>query len=329
MHYNLRSSTFADQLAACNQAGHCFVTNDVGVPFAATISLRLLNVASGVSANVRNISVDLPAGAGVVEWFCAAGDNSGTSSAMYSYYPCQTPVVNSEIKVVTSATTMTLAECQSVCDNSSTCTGFLKHVPTDYYPFAKEPAGCSWFHQTNSASNFSVFRLENSEPTDWWQKPSVAAFPGPSAPATCAVPKQKACTTWSSMSKWRAIGCDKAGTNCVVELVVTNRETASVASTNVQPFVPPKSMQLPLPNVTVEVGAQSVLTNEVELTVRATGTALYVVLTTLAEGRFSENAFLLENQKQLSFVSWSPLSDDIVALLKSSVRVEHLAEHVD
>ena len=67
MHYNLRSSTFADQLAACNQAGHCFVTNDVGVPFAATISLRLLNVASGVSANVRNISVDLPAGAGVVE----------------------------------------------------------------------------------------------------------------------------------------------------------------------------------------------------------------------------------------------------------------------
>eukprot|EP01043_Picozoa_sp_COSAG02_P067660 COSAG02_NODE_10953_length_1825_cov_1.475666_2_plen_395_part_00 len=331
-HHILRSSTFADQLAACNQAGHCFVTNDVGVPFSATVSLRLLNVVSGESEVVQNVSVDLPAGAGVVEWFCGGGYTSTTNQGTYTYYPCQTPLESPEITVVTSPASTTLAECQSTCDNSSTCVGFLKHVQTDYYPFAKQPPGCSWFHQNRG--NISAFRLANSEPTDWWQKPSIAAFPGPSAPTTCAVPKQKACTSWSLMSQWNNVKCDKAGSNCVAELVVTNRETASTVSTNVQLFVPPKLMQLPLHTVSVEVGAQSVPTNEVELTVCATGpgTSLYVVLTTLAEGRFSENAFLLEggsmNQKRVSFLSWKPLGDEIVSLLKSSLRVEHLAEYV-
>ena len=53
-------------------------------------------------------------------------------------------------------------------------------------------------------------------------------------------------------------------------------------------------------------------------------------LTTAAEGRFSENAFLLEGgqPKSLSFVSWRPLTNTVVRLLKSSIRVEHLAEYV-
>jgi hypothetical protein len=53
-----------------------------------------------------------------------------------------------------------------------------------------------------------------------------------------------------------------------------------------------------------------------------------VVLTTAAQGRFSTNAFLLENVSNVSFHSWVPLTDSVVALLTSSLRVEHMAEHM-
>ena len=58
-----------------------------------------------------------------------------------------------------------------------------------------------------------------------------------------------------------------------------------------------------------------------------TAAALYVVLTTQAAGRFSDNVLLLEAgaPRSLSFLAWGALDYD---LLKSSVRVEHLAENV-
>ena len=52
LHYQLRSSIFADQLATCNTGGACFVTNSAPFAFKGKVSVRLLNVASGESAQL-------------------------------------------------------------------------------------------------------------------------------------------------------------------------------------------------------------------------------------------------------------------------------------
>ena len=60
----------------------------------------------------------------------------------------------------------------------------------------------------------------------------------------------------------------------------------------------------------------------IELTTNAT--ALFVVLTTQANGRFEDNVVTLEAgvPRSLAFVPWGPLD---VELLQTTLRVEHLA----
>ena len=83
-------------------------------------------------------------------------------------------------------------------------------------------------------------------------------------------------------------------------------------------------MRLPNATISFEVGAGGAIT------LSTTATALYVVLTTTAAGRFSDNAFLLEagTPRVIEFVSWKASSGLVDAaeldLLKRSLRVEHL-----
>jgi len=127
------------------------------------------------------------------------------------------------------------------------------------------------------------------------------------------------------------IGCDANGTNCVLQITVTNSSKA-VQSTNVLPFVPPKAMRLPVAVVTATVGASvSVVvdgeTEEAEITLTTSATAMFVMLTTKESGRFSDNAFLLEAGavRKVSFVAWGVLD---IAALKASLRVEHLQQNL-
>ena len=86
-------------------------------------------------------------------------------------------------------------------------------------------------------------------------------------------------------------------------------------------------MRLPAANVSVTFGQQA--GNRVPISLRSTGTALFVVLTTEVAGRFSDNALLLEGATAaaptLFFEAWTQLGGDDVELLKKSLRVEHLA----
>jgi hypothetical protein len=329
----LRASSYADQLAACNQAGECFITNDAAPEFAGEVSLRLLNVQTGASTFVqKRRAVTLKAGAGVVEWFCAApvSSTAPVADSSYEYYPCQTPVAG-EFEKRASAAGMTQLQCQAACDANSTCAGFTRAMAS----FIKSN-GCTFFSGSNNNTSFSSFRLGNTgEGADWWQRPSVPAFlDAPSVIPTCKVPEKMQCVGWADIPQWKLIGCLSEGENCVAQLLVTKSgQTATTVSHNVQAFVPPKRMQLSPANVTVEVLRSTVdaNVNEVQLSVRTAaggaGVALYVVLTTMAAGRFSENAFLLAGgAKNVSFLSWVPLTDSAVERLKSSLRVEHLAE---
>lgn len=169
LHYLLRATTYRDQLGACNHAGECFIANDSPRQFLGAVSLRLINVQSGVSATMQiGRRVDLRPGAGTVEWFCAASNASSlvTSAGSYHYYPCQRPVAG-VFTVVGSAPAMTHTQCQAACTTNSSCAGFTRPSPG---------VGCHFF--VNQAGAFSSFRLGNNATVDWWQKTSVATFPG-------------------------------------------------------------------------------------------------------------------------------------------------------
>lgn len=361
MQYMLRTSTYANQLAACNQAGECFVTNDGPNEFVGAVQLRLLNVQTGVSVPVREgaMPVSVPAGAGAIDWFCAAPPlvagpppmtalifSEGNPSGDYVYYPCQVPLDDGRFNIVRNLT-MTLDQCQTECDASTTCAGFSR-VSSGGLPMG---AGCSLYFSQDDAQK-AWLRTVPGGGAGWWQKPNVPAFPvfGPPVFPTCVVPTPMQCPKWAAIPQWEDAGCLSGGENCVIELVVTSaggkNKTALprsegppppsvvVVSRNIQPFVPPKRMQLSSwtpPTVTVAVG-RVFGDNQIQLLVHSPGVAaaLYVVLTTVAEGRFSDNAFLLEGsvKKEMWFVSWKPVTDSVVDLLRSSLRVEHLAEHL-
>ena len=116
-------------------------------------------------------------------------------------------------------------------------------------------------------------------------------------------------------------------TNCVLDISVKNNSGTQV-SHNVNPFVAPKHMAKSLPKAVVSFTVET----SGAITLTTTATALYVVLTTAATGRFSDNAFLLEasEPKVIEFVSWTPGGMDAtqLAVLKSSLRVEHLQENL-
>ena len=52
--------------------------------------------------------------------------------------------------------------------------------------------------------------------------------------------------------------------------------------------------------------------------------ALWAVLTTAAQGRFSDNAFLLRGSRTIEFIPFMPGQEKT---LKATLRVEHVAQH--
>ena len=172
-------------------------------------------------------------------------------------------------------------------------------------------------------------RLQNYAGADWFQKPGTPAIPAPPPPTPCLPPPaEPACTGWSHTAAWKKVGCTTGGSNCVVSIEVTN-SSGGRASINVLPFQPPRNMELAHASVTATVGKPT-KDGLVSISVTSSATAMFVVLTTKAEGRFSDNAFLLEHgaAREILFYPWKELDEAMLSLLRSSLRVEHLAENV-
>ena len=108
----------------------------------------------------------------------------------------------------------------------------------------------------------------------------------------------------------------------MVSIEVTN-STGGRAMINILPFQPPRAMTLPKATVTATV-EKAGSNGLIPITVSATATAMFVVLTTAAEGRFSDNAFLLEagKDREIMFIPWKEMNGQL------KVRVEHLADNL-
>jgi hypothetical protein len=92
------------------------------------------------------------------------------------------------------------------------------------------------------------------------------------------------------------------------------------------PLTSPKNMKLAAATVTFAVASAAGIDGTIAVTVSANYFALYVTLTTLAQGRFSDNAFCMPpGNITLSFL---PFDGFELAELRSSLRIEHAAMYV-
>lgn len=119
-------------------------------------------------------------------------------------------------------------------------------------------------------------------------------------------------------------------TSCMLILDAIELD-GSIATHNLVALAPPKSLALPNATVTAIV-ADKDNTAVVHVEV-AGGVALYVVLTTELQGRFSDNAFEVRPGAPVvvKFVPFGALSTEsgpqLASALSSKLRVEHLAQH--
>ncbi len=162
--------------------------------------------------------------------------------------------------------------------------------------------------------------------------PSGSLAAGPTFPV--ALPRGAAATAWSCADgvggSWQCtpwgellprVGCAPDGSDCVLLLRVTDSATGGVLAENFELLAPVWKLALPPSTVTAAVGAP-LADGSVPITLTASATALFVHLTTLAQGRFSDNSLLLTpGVSSLTFLPWGPLD---LGLLKDSLRVEHV-----
>jgi len=103
------------------------------------------------------------------------------------------------------------------------------------------------------------------------------------------------------------------------------RDDGTVESSHAIPFAPPKNMSLPKATVTFAVASAPNADGSVDITVKADAFALYVTLTTLAQGYFSDNAYAMTAGTKV--VQFIPVQGFKMADL-GSLRVEHAATYM-
>jgi len=129
----------------------------------------------------------------------------------------------------------------------------------------------------------------------------------------CAKNGTDKCASWSDI--YVSAGCKGPG-DCILTTSVLSSKGVNVA-TNFVPLSTPQLMVLPVPTISFKVDPSSGM-----ITLTTDKFALFVTLTTTAQGRFSENSFLMyPGTMDVEFV-W--FAEKNIPELQSSLRVEHV-----
>jgi len=121
------------------------------------------------------------------------------------------------------------------------------------------------------------------------------------------------------------LGKQVDGTTEMLHAVVKD-STGKVLNSNFIPMVEPKNMKLPKAAVSFKVATAANPDGSVDITVTTDKVAVYVTLTTLAQGRFSDNAFVMTPGAQK--IQFLPIKGFVMSELTSSLRVEHTAAYM-
>ena len=296
------------------------------------VSLQLHNIMTGKRAVLSNGTLSLHAGAGVTQWFCASATNRSTLGADTAVFrtvagvdPTQPylrhvdvlPSNRADFYTALGSKVNATEACEVACSRNESCVGFSEDN--------KSERRCWMYGAVRSLARVpgdSFYQKPGTPPLPIGPPSPPAPTPPPSDPTK---PPQLSCGAWDSSGPWKLLNCSKS--QCLLSIDVSD-VAGSVRSHNTILFAPPRGLRLPAANVSATVGEATPGTGHVPITLRSTATALYVVLTTAAAGRFSDNAFVLHSgePRTVNFVAWSALGVVETALLHSSLRVEHLAE---
>ena len=101
-------------------------------------------------------------------------------------------------------------------------------------------------------------------------------------------------------------------------------EAGALVSEHMVLLVTPQHIRVPVATLSIRVADKPSADGTIDIAVSSNKVALWVTLTTLAQGRFSDNAFFLPaTTRTVQFVPFSPSSTlDDLATLTSSLRVE-------
>ena len=135
------------------------------------------------------------------------------------------------------------------------------------------------------------------------------------------------CTTFEELFK-TVPACSKGAKSCMLNVTVTSDADGGVVSSNMLPLALPGELMLPAADVTTAVKTAAAGAKSVDIELTSSATAVYVWLSTLEHGRFSDNAFVLlpgvsRTVQFLSFLDAGTSSE----VLTKSLRVEHLQMH--
>ncbi|EDQ89184.1 uncharacterized protein MONBRDRAFT_8157 [Monosiga brevicollis MX1] len=130
--------------------------------------------------------------------------------------------------------------------------------------------------------------------------------------------------TGAGITKWFNVDLSNFnGTKALLRATVQSG-AGQIVSDNIIPFVTPANMQVPAANITVTVSDSTHSDGTVDVVLSSQKPAAYVVLTTTAQGRFSDNAFFLTpGSHVVQFVPFAGFDHDE---LRRTIRVEHLAQ---
>lgn len=168
--------------------------------------------------------------------------------------------------------------------------------------------------------------INNDSPLPFSGSVKITAIDFKSGKETELVTKQVSMPAGVGQTEYFTLSTAVSGNSTMLHAVVTDTSGA-VVNNNYIPFTAPKNMALPKANVKLTVAQSANPDGTVDITVTSDAVAVYVTLTTLAQGRFDTNAFVMApGTKVVKFIP-------IVGMFKmdeltSSLRVEHAASYM-
>ena len=333
-HHALEMGLFRDVIAACGSEGRCYARNDN--PFGgidATLTTTAVRLSDGTPVAVLSTSaISLPAGGGAMQWACMGNATKSPLGLHASGAPPPPP------PPVAPTCTMNLTASVDV-DGPVLCPAYPGGTKTAtlgdccLLSQAQPNASCpSFVYITSSQECYLLVRFSGEHASDSDHTTGhIGPFPPPPPPPP--PPPGPFCD--SPGSALANVGCAGNGSDCAVVVALDDAATGQPLSRSVFFNALPRALQFAADAaVSASVGAIAPDGESVPVTLTVSGgAALWVVLTTLAQGRFEENAWpmLPPGQTQTRFVPILPASRGgppiDAALLAASLRVDHLAMH--
>lgn len=172
--------------------------------------------------------------------------------------------------------------------------------------------------------------VKNDMPVPFHGTVTITSYAFASGKATVLATKPVSLPAGPGVTEWFDVTLPADPTAAIITAVVSQKSEASseteILSDNLIPLTAPAKMALSKANVKFSVGAAANVDGTVDITVTTDKVAVYVTLTTLANGRFSDNAFLLLPSQPV-VVQFVPFGELDSAKLQSSLRVEHVASY--